>query len=87
MITQMLLDLLATILAGFISLLPPMPAEFAGAVSGMAAQGAALAPSLASLGPVFPFEAVATVLALFPVAVTLWVALLAVRLVLWAIAR
>jgi len=82
-ITQMFLDGLAVIFAALIAGLPPLPAEVSGAFADVAASGAALAPSLAALGPVVPFEAVNTVLALFPIAVGYWLTITAIRLVLW----
>lgn len=87
MITQSLLDVLAILLQGIIIVFPPLPPEVATAVAGMSAQAAALAPTLATLGPLVPFAAIGTVLALFPVMVTLWLTLLAVRVVLWLVNR
>lgn len=87
MITQLFLDFLAIILGGVIVGLPPLPAEFSGAIGTAAAQAAALAPTLATLGPVVPFSAIAGALALFPVAVGYWLTVSAIRIVLWLFDR
>lgn len=83
MITQMFLDGLALIFALLISGLPPLPAEVSGAVADVASAGAALAPSLAALGTVVPFDAINAILALFPIAVGYWLTVTAIRLALW----
>jgi len=86
-ITQLFLDGIALIFSALIAGLPALPSEVSWAVGSVASSGAALAPSLAALGPLVPFAAINSVLALFPIAVGYWLTVSAVRLGLWLFDR
>ncbi len=87
MLSQALLDFLGFVLAAVIDTFPPLPAEFNWAVAEFAAAGSGIAPTIAALGPVVPFAEINVVLSLFAVAVAVWLTLLVVRAVLWAVNR
>lgn len=87
MVSQLLMDLLAWLVAAIIDTFPPLPFEFNWAVEQLASSAASIAPTVAALGPVVPFAQINVVLGLFPVAVAVWLTLLAVRAVLWAVNR
>lgn len=87
MITQVLLENLAGLVSLLVGLIPPLPPVFGEALASVLGGATALAPSVAALGALVPFDAVGTVLAFVPSVMAFWVALLGIRVSLWAFGR
>jgi len=82
-ITQLLLDFVATVLAGIVGLLPPMPSELDAGLLAVNEGIDYVMTQIAPLGYIVPFDAIAAVVAIALVSLTLWGAVLLVRVVLW----
>lgn len=87
MIVQFLMDWFAGFLGTLLDLVPLVPQAFGAAVGFVLGGAQALAPSVAALAPLLPFDALGDILGLVPAALTFWAALFALRLVLWALGR
>jgi hypothetical protein len=83
LITLGLLDFISQWVAGLISLVPPMPAQWATALSQINTGEAWLTNELGMLGSVVPWSLVTTCLIIWTGLVAYWMLMLSVRLLMW----
>lgn len=87
MIVQGIINWLSEIVAMFLVLIPPLPAEWGEAVDKIAQGGAYLGSRVSMLSPIVPFDALSGVVSAFSGVVFFWGLMLGVRVILWAVGR
>ena len=87
MMIQGLMDFFSLWLAGLVSLIPPVPAEWSESVGMLSDGGVYLGGKLALLSPVIPWSVFGACLAIWFGLVQFWAAMLGIRFVLWIVGR
>lgn len=87
MIVQGILDFLSQFIAGLARLIPPMPVEMTTAIGYVTSAGSSFATQLAAFGVIIPWGTFGTLVTIWWGAMTFWLAMLGVRLVLWIVGR
>lgn len=87
MIVQALINWLSDVIAAFLVLIPPLPAEWGQALSKIGAGGAYLGGKVSMFSPVIPFDALSGVVTAFAGVVAFWALMMLVKLTLWAVGR
>lgn len=84
MITQIILDFIATVLAGLIDLFPDLPPEVQNGVAQINAGVAYVMDILRPLGTLIPFDAIGAVASMWLAAIIYWGVILVMKVILWA---
>ncbi len=87
MITQLLMDTFATVIAQLLTLIPALPAAFSTALGYVSGFGTYMAGWLAPLGVIVPWNIVSTCMTIYLGYLAFWLAMAAGRLILWALGR
>lgn len=87
MIIQGLLDWLSVVLAGWIDLIPDLPASLSSAINSMESSAATVGSLAAKFGVIIPFDALTACLAGWVALMSYWGSVLLFRLVLFVIGR
>jgi hypothetical protein len=83
LISQIILNFLASAMAGLIAIVPDMPPEWDPAIAGVTDFGNTLAATISNYGIVVPFAAIWLVISAYLGVLGFWAAVQVVRLVLW----
>lgn len=87
MITQGILDFLSQFIAGIVRLIPAMPPELQTALGYLESFGTLMATYLEPFGVIMPWATFGQLITVWLGAMTFWLAMLALRLILWLVGR
>lgn len=87
MIIQMFLDMLAELLTIPIQAIPPLPADATAAIGNAESSAIALGGLVSKFGAVIPWDVIMGCVQIWIGLLVFWVAVLAIRFVLWAFSR
>jgi hypothetical protein len=86
-IIQGLINIVCIWIAGVVSIIPPMPAEWTNALDGIANGASHLGDVVGNLSPVIPWFTISACISAWLGILLFWFALIVVRAVLWAFGR
>lgn len=87
MIVQQLLDWYTAIVVGFVNIVPPLPDGFETALRLLAGGGQFLAPKVALLGIIVPFDVIGTCIQLWAGLWVWWASMVGLRVLIWLAGR
>lgn len=87
MITQIILNLLAHMVAGLIALIPPMPPAVASSISEASAGMTLIATTITKAGILIPFDTITAIVGIWVTLLAFWGSLLTLRFLLWIFGR
>lgn len=87
MIIQGLIDIVCTWVAGLISLMPPLPSVFSQGIGYINGGISWIANHVGGLGAVVPFDVLYSLALVWAGCWLFWLAMLALRLILWVLGR
>lgn len=87
MITQIVLDWLASVFAALVSAMPPLPVEFLDAVDWISDAGSWFATYLSAYGVIIPWGTLTMIVQWWLGLLVFWLAMLVLRAVLVALGR
>lgn len=87
MITQGILDFFSMWVAGLLEFIPPMPASWQTWLANIASGGSSVGSWISKLSPIVPLSVISVCIQAWVGALTFWLAMLGLRLVLWLVGR